>query len=491
MPLPIAEFKVLVAGPGDVDKELRLVEATLIKWNELHSERTGVRLKPVHWKQARPGLDEDAQASINRQIVNTCDAGIAVFGARLGSKTPRADSGTVEEIALLADSSRDVMVYFYEGKKNLREIDPGQLGKVNALKDSLKPRGLLGSYATLTDLQKQLDLHVTRLGYEFADRQAATADVVPDGTGAATLVSIVELVKALKDSLSNKQSIVTHDLITLEVERVHGALERDGNYPIGSESSPEEIEQALSAFEMLSERLMALFVEGGRWADRSNFEPWIGGLSTLCDLPQPNPHIVQPGFKINLHRYPALLGLYAGGITAVATRRYEAFAELLMGTRIRDGYGNAVPTVLAVNTYNIMENDRQKTLPSWKDRWTPFSAYLSSNDRLRSAVGAYVRGEEAFIDAFDRFEYLLGVLYWEQSGKYFKSNWAPAGVFAWRDRNRDWAPQRMPAVVSVWEELERDNESWPLLKTGLFDGSPDHFLRVARAYNDSLLTRVK
>jgi hypothetical protein len=275
MPLPITEFKVLIAGPGDVTSELKLVEAALNKWNDLHSERTGIRLKPVRWKQARPGLNEDAQATINSQIVDGCDAGVAVFGARIGTMTPRMDSGTVEEIELLAANSRDVMIYFFEGKKNLGNIDPDQLSKVKALKASLKPRGLLGAYTSLPDLVNQLDRHVISLGYMFADRVAASVQAtVADGEDVESVLTTAMMVNALKESLSNNRPIVTHDLVMAEVEKVRDSLEYDGSFPVGSDISTEEIKQALPDFEILSERLMALMVEGGRWAERSNLEPW-------------------------------------------------------------------------------------------------------------------------------------------------------------------------------------------------------------------------
>jgi hypothetical protein len=492
MPLPITEFKVLIAGPGDVKSELKQVEAALNKWNDFHSERTGIRLKPVHWKQARPGLNEDAQATINRQIVDGCDAGIAVFGARIGTKTPRMDSGTIEEIEQLSTSSRDVMIYFFEGKKNIGDIDPDQLAKVKALKSSLRPRGLLGTFTSLPDLANQLDRHVISLGYVFADRVAASVQkTAADGEDTESIVTTTMMVSALKESLSKNQPIVTHDLVMAEVDRVREALERDGSYPVGSDLSPEQVIQALPELEILSERLMTLFVEGGRWAERSNLEPWTSGLARLCELPQPEPHGIRPGFKINLHRYPALLAVYAGGITALATGRYDFFAQLLAETSIRDCYRNSVPMVLALNTSNIIEEDLAKSLPGWKGRWTPFSLYLSSNEQLRSAVGAYVTSDEAFIAAFDRFEYLLGVLHWDQSGKQFSRSWAPAGRFVWIDHNRDWNPERMPVIKSIWAELDRDGGSWPLLKTGLFNGSLEEFLEVARSYNTSLLTRMK
>jgi hypothetical protein len=147
--------------------------------------------------------------------------------------------------------------------------------------------------------------------------------------------------------------------------------------------------------------------------------------------------------------------------------------------------------VLALDTSSIIEDAMAKSLPGWKGTWTPFSSYLSSNERLTSAVGAYIRSDEAFIAAFDRFEYIVGVLHWDQSSKYFTRSWAPAGKFAWRDHNRDWNPERMPVIQSIWAELERDGGSWPLLKAGLFNGSLEEFLEAARSYHTSLFTRMK
>ena len=164
------EFKILVAGPSDVPRHRKAVFLELDRWNRLHSEQTGVLMRGVDWLMARPELAGDPQQSINSQDVDDCDAVVAVFGTRPGTRTPRSDSGTVEEIERLADAGKDVMVYFSRENVPVEKIDPDELKRLRDFQESMRSRGLLGYYKSLTDLKVQLETHITSLGYEFERR---------------------------------------------------------------------------------------------------------------------------------------------------------------------------------------------------------------------------------------------------------------------------------------------------------------------------------
>jgi hypothetical protein len=176
MPRQSVVFKVLVAGPGDVTRERNAVADAINAWTRRHGDRTGVVLQAIGWEQARPDLSTDPQASINRQLGKDRDAVIAVFGKRIGTATPRAISGTVEEIEEAIADGKDVMVYFSSGPIRREGLDLQQLELLEEFRRSLRGRGLLGSYSSLKDLERQLDDHVTRLGYEFESRGQSNFD---------------------------------------------------------------------------------------------------------------------------------------------------------------------------------------------------------------------------------------------------------------------------------------------------------------------------
>jgi hypothetical protein len=85
-------------------------------------------------------------------------------------------SGTVEEIELAISEGRDAMVYFSDGPIIRRGLDIEQLKLLEAFRKSLGSQGLLGSYKSLPDLKRQLDDHIARLGYEFANRISTNFD---------------------------------------------------------------------------------------------------------------------------------------------------------------------------------------------------------------------------------------------------------------------------------------------------------------------------
>lgn len=172
MPRQSSVFRVLVAGPGDVGPERQAIVAAIESWNRRHADHVGLSMRPVTWEEARPDLSTDAQAAINRQIGVDRDAVIAVFGTRVGTATPRAISGTVEEIEEAVADSKDVMVYFSDGPISREGLNLEQLRQLEDLRASLRPRGLLGSYTSLDALKGKLDDHIARLGYDF-QRQLA------------------------------------------------------------------------------------------------------------------------------------------------------------------------------------------------------------------------------------------------------------------------------------------------------------------------------
>src|SRR4051794_36486416 len=99
MPFQSTVFQVLVAGPSDVSEERSIVYEELLEWTRSHLQAERVVLWPLHWEtDSHPEVGGDPQSLLNQQIVDSCDAIIAVFGTRIGAATPRALSGTVEEI---------------------------------------------------------------------------------------------------------------------------------------------------------------------------------------------------------------------------------------------------------------------------------------------------------------------------------------------------------------------------------------------------------
>jgi len=92
-------LNVLIASPSDVGKEREIVTKVIHDWNASHFASTGIILIPVKWEShAYPAMGGRPQAIITKQIVESGDILIGIFGYRLGTPTGKVQSGTIEEI---------------------------------------------------------------------------------------------------------------------------------------------------------------------------------------------------------------------------------------------------------------------------------------------------------------------------------------------------------------------------------------------------------
>ena len=63
-------YKIFLASPSDVAKERQISRETIQKWNELHSENTGIVLQAIGWEtHSYSSMDDRAQGLLNKQIL--------------------------------------------------------------------------------------------------------------------------------------------------------------------------------------------------------------------------------------------------------------------------------------------------------------------------------------------------------------------------------------------------------------------------------------
>lgn len=139
-------LRVMIASPSDVTDARDAVERALYSWNDSNSQNKKAVLVPWRWEtSAVPVLGAHPQKLINGQGVDNSDIVFALFGGRLGSPTPEAISGTVEEIDRALELGKPVHLYFSTAPVP-RDVDPAQLAAVNDFKKSMQERGILGEF---------------------------------------------------------------------------------------------------------------------------------------------------------------------------------------------------------------------------------------------------------------------------------------------------------------------------------------------------------
>ena len=139
----------MIATPNDVKEEQKIVREVIQDWNAAHAEATRLVLIPVSCDtDSVPAMGGRPQSILNKQILRDCDLLVAVFGARLGTDTGKAPSGTVEEIQEHLKTGKPAMVYFSKVDIQRDKFDTEQYAKLEAFKKDCKEQGIIEEYTS-------------------------------------------------------------------------------------------------------------------------------------------------------------------------------------------------------------------------------------------------------------------------------------------------------------------------------------------------------
>ena len=161
-------LNVLIASPSDVAAERDVVTSAIYAWNAAHHPTAGIMLNPVRWEtHSYPASGDRPQAIINKQIVESGDILIGIFGHKLGTPTGTAQSGTIEEIEEFRKAGKYVALYF-------STADPPQStdrAQLKALEDYRRERQmdmLYGTFGTPEELRLLVAQHLHRIVVEVS-----------------------------------------------------------------------------------------------------------------------------------------------------------------------------------------------------------------------------------------------------------------------------------------------------------------------------------
>ena len=163
----IIKKKILVASPGDVYRERKIVEEVIEDWNIRNSNERGVLLDAVLWEKhaasENRGKGDGPQEVITRQIVDDCDCAIGIFWNRIGTPTRFAAGGAVEEVQrMLTVLKRPVMLYFSNLAIARNKVDKEQEAKLEEFRALMKKDGLVWEYGNRATFRKLLARHLDK-----------------------------------------------------------------------------------------------------------------------------------------------------------------------------------------------------------------------------------------------------------------------------------------------------------------------------------------
>lgn len=172
MPKNVTQYDLLISCPGDIEKEIKIIDDAVSQFNTQFSDALGISIRTKHWrKNSYAQSGGKPQALLNGQFVNDCDAAVAILWTRFGTPTDEYDSGTEEEVELMLSSGKQVFMYFSD-----KPIKPSQMNeegykKVQAFREKYKDRGIYFTYSSDEEFKTLFFAHLSQ--YFLSEKRVA------------------------------------------------------------------------------------------------------------------------------------------------------------------------------------------------------------------------------------------------------------------------------------------------------------------------------
>jgi hypothetical protein len=160
---------VFLASPSDVTPERDIACEVLEEINRTTGQQKGIHFDLRRWEMdSYPDFGGDAQAILNQQIGDMAqyDIFVGIMWNKYGSPTPRAASGTIEELTRAIDSFNqtgkpNIMFYFKSAPFSPTTAnEAAQKLKVMEFRESLFPQGLIGDFTDTLDFERKFRRHI-------------------------------------------------------------------------------------------------------------------------------------------------------------------------------------------------------------------------------------------------------------------------------------------------------------------------------------------
>lgn len=192
-------LNILIASPSDVNEERQVIEKVIHDWNATHFSSIGIMLNPIKWEShAYPASGDRPQAIINKQIVESGDILVAIFGCKLGTPTGAALSGTIEEIEEFRKAGKYVALYFSTANVP-RHADHTQLEALESYKTKRQKDALYFEFEDSSSLRDHFTRHLPKIVYDVYENSNPPSLSQGPNTDSPTLLA--EIVSELEDNL--------------------------------------------------------------------------------------------------------------------------------------------------------------------------------------------------------------------------------------------------------------------------------------------------
>lgn len=147
MPKTVTSYSLLISCPSDVSEFLPIIQEGIASFNRDFGKQNNLIISSIHYSTdvySNISKDGSPQGEINRQVFDDLDPDflLGIFWKRFGQPTLKYDSGTEEEINIMLEKGKPVILYFLDKLVRPSEIDTEQLNKINAFKEKYKNKGI-------------------------------------------------------------------------------------------------------------------------------------------------------------------------------------------------------------------------------------------------------------------------------------------------------------------------------------------------------------
>jgi hypothetical protein len=265
--------------------------------------------------------------------------------------------------------------------------------------------------------------------------------------------------------VDERHKIRLYDLVFRQTASVCTQL-TEANFPATAAVTVEEFLTRIHRYEELSEGLLSIMATGCFWGDGKLDSIWPKIIEQIATS-----RLTKTGAPqwVSLRLYPALLLLYIGGLAAIAKGNYSALAALLLQPKLKNEDGN-YSLIEQLYASSVIGDERFRNALCGATQYKlPVSAYLYAF--LRERLREFIPSDIEYSAVFDRFEYVLALVWTDQNPNSTRTDWIPVGgplgLFASKTVGC--------GEASVFEQLDQElsdlGKNYPVLRSGIFGGS--------------------
>lgn len=179
-------LNLLISAPGDIPPEsLTTIRKAISQWNCNYGQQFSLNVLPISWTEhAVAEFGDRPQALLNKQIVDDADLAIALFRDRLGTPTGEAESGTAEEIKVLAEAGKQIAILVDSSPRN--PLTGPALKERQRLEDYLSKlydQALILKYADNSGLIGHINNFLSRSASQFQQNAEQVKKETPHENG--------------------------------------------------------------------------------------------------------------------------------------------------------------------------------------------------------------------------------------------------------------------------------------------------------------------